>query len=126
MLISFDMMVREIIESSCSLYSDLGDDIFCKELRGPGALEKRRSFALKMVTRELERVHQKQVVVLIDEYDSPIHSAIEYGYATLVRSIILLYCSYLTLFQANNFFAVVFGSLLKVCERHRLRHCRLT
>ena len=94
MLISFDMMVLEIIESSCSPYSDLGGDNFCKELRGPGALAKRRSFALKILTRELERVYQKQVVVLIDEYDSPIHSSIEYGYATLVRSIILLYCSF--------------------------------
>jgi hypothetical protein len=43
------------------------------------------------------------------------YSAIEYGYAPLVRSFILLYCSHLMLFQANNFFATEFGSLLKVC-----------
>ena len=126
MLILFDMMVLEIIRRLCNPYSDLVDDNFCKELLGPGALEARRRSALKILTRELQRVYQKRVVVLIDEYDSPMHSAIEHGYAVLVRSVILLYCSYLTLFQANDFFDAVFGSLLKVCQRHRLRHCRLT
>jgi hypothetical protein len=122
MLILFDAMVLQIINA----YSDLVGDNFCKEFRGPGALERRRGFALKILTWELQRVYQKRVVVLIDEYESPMDSAIEHGYAALVCSVILLYCSYLTLFQANNFFAVVFGSLLKVCQRHRLRHCRLT
>lgn len=126
MLILFDAMVLEIIGSLCNPYSDLADDNFCMELRGPGALKLRRSNALKILTWELRRVYQKRVVVLIDEYDSPMHSAIEHGYAALVRSFILLYCSYLMLFQANNFFAAVLGSLLKVCQRQRLRHCRLT
>jgi Predicted AAA-ATPase len=128
MLVLFDAMVLEIIGSLCNPYSDLVDDNFCNELREPGALEPRRSNALKILTRELRRVYQKPVVVLIDEYDSPMHSAIEHGYAGLVCSVILLYCSYLRLtsFQANNFFAAVFGSLLKVCQRHRLRHCQLT
>ncbi|KAM6493857.1 putative AAA-ATPase domain containing protein [Amanita muscaria] len=97
MLILFDAMVLEIIGSLCNPYSDLVDENFCKELRGPGALEPRRGNALKILTRELLRVYQKEVVVLIDEYDSPMHSAIEHGYAAL----------------ANNFFSAVFGSLLK-------------
>ena len=123
MLTLFDMVVLEIIGSLCNPYSDLVDENFCKELRGPGALKSRRGIALKIVTRELLRVYQKDVVVLIDEYDSPI--AIQHGYADLVRSVILLYCSHLTLRQANDFFAAVFGSLLKVCQRRRRRRCRL-
>jgi hypothetical protein len=126
MLILFDAMVLEIIGSLCNPYSDLGDDQFCMELRRDGALQPRRTNALMILTWELWRVYQKPVVVLIDEYDSPMHSAIEHGYAPLVRFFILLYCGYLMLFQANNFFAAVFGSLLKVCQRQRLRHCRLT
>ncbi|KAF8736433.1 hypothetical protein AX14_000306 [Amanita brunnescens Koide BX004] len=95
MLTLFDMVVLEIIGSLCNPYSDLVDENFCKKLRGPGALKSRRGIALKIVTRELLRVYQKDVVVLIDEYDSPI--AIQHGYADL----------------ANDFFAAVFGSLLK-------------
>lgn len=63
MLILFDAMVLEIIGSLCNPYSDLVDDNYCKELRGPGALEPRRSNALKILTRELRRVYQKRVVV---------------------------------------------------------------
>ena len=125
MLIYFDAKVLEILGSLSNPYSDLMDNDFCTKLRGPGALQARRSNALKILSRELRRVYQKPVVVLVDEYDSPMHSAIEHGYAALVRSFILLYCSYLMLFQANNFFAAVFGSLLKVCQRQRLRRCRL-
>ncbi|KAF8326436.1 hypothetical protein F5887DRAFT_1084531 [Amanita rubescens] len=97
MLSSFDMMVREIIGSLCSPNSDLVDQNFCKELRGPGALEQRRGNALKILSRELLRVYQQDVVVLIDEYDLPMHSAIEHGYATM----------------ANHFFVSALGSLLK-------------
>jgi hypothetical protein len=115
-LVSFEAMILLKIDLLCYPYdSDLVDDNFCKQLRGPGAL--RRGNALNH-----RGAYQKGIVVLIDEYDS--HSAIEHGYGALVRSVILLYCSYLTLvFQANDFFAAVFGSLLKVCQRHRLKHC---
>ncbi|KIM72295.1 hypothetical protein PILCRDRAFT_93520 [Piloderma croceum F 1598] len=70
---------------------------FCAELREPRALQAMRSNALNILSWELQRVYQKPVVVLIDEYDSPMYSAIDHGYATL----------------ANNFFAIVFSSLLK-------------
>lgn len=116
MLSSFDMMVREIIGSLCSQNSDLLDQNFCDDLRGPRALEETRSVALTVISWELLRVYQQDVVVLIDEYDAPMHSAIEHGYATLVCSVILLYCSYLTLCQANDFFDRVLSSLLKVCQ----------
>ena len=103
----------------------MGND-FCAELREPEALQVMRRDALNILSWELQRVYQKPVVVLIDEYDSPMHSAIEHGYAALVRPFILLYGSNLVLFQANDFFAIVFGSSLKVCQRQRLRHRRLT
>jgi hypothetical protein len=123
MLNSFDDMVLETLGSLSHPYSDLMDDDFCTELRGPGALQARRRNALKILSRELQRVYQKRVVVLIDEYDSPMDSAIRHGYATSVRSFILLYRGYLMLLQASGFFAAVFASLLKVCQRQRLRHC---
>jgi hypothetical protein len=126
MLIYFDTRLLNILERLSNPYSDLMSNNFWTELRGPGALQARRRNALKILSWELQRVYQKPVVVLVDEYDSQMHSAIEHGYAALVRSFILLYCSYLMLFQANDFFATVFCSLLKVCQRQRLRHRRLT
>lgn len=127
MLISFDAMVLETIGSLCYPYSDFVYENFWEELLGSGALGSRRGRSLKIITRELRRVYQKSVVVLIDEYDSPMHSAIELGYVAAVHSVtILLYCSYLTLCQANSFFATVFSLLLKVCRHHCLRHRQLT
>jgi hypothetical protein len=126
MLSYFDTKVLNILERLSNPYSDLMDNDFCTKLREPGALQARRTNALNILSWELRRVYKKPVVVLVDEYDSPMHSAIEHGYAALVRSFILFYCSYLMLFQANNFFAAVFGSLLKVCQCQRLRHRRLT
>lgn len=82
-------MVREVIGGLSNPYSDLVDDKFCKELLGTGELELRREYALKIISRELQRFYGKEVVVLIDEYDSPMHSAIEHGYSSSVRSVIL-------------------------------------
>ena len=85
MLTSFDERIRVILGSLSSPYSDLVDDDFCMELRGPGAVQERRRFALKILSRELRRVYQMPVVVFIDEYDSPMHSAIEHSYSSSVR-----------------------------------------
>jgi hypothetical protein len=63
----------------------LDDANFCKELRSPEDLKSGRIYALKMFTMKLQRVYNKKVVVLVDEYDSPMHYAIEHGYTTLVR-----------------------------------------
>jgi hypothetical protein len=91
MLSSFDEMVLEFLECSSNPYSDLTRDNFCTPLRAPGALQQMRTRALRFISRELQRVYTKGVVVLIDEYDLPMHSAIEHGYADLVCSFILLY-----------------------------------
>ena len=124
MLDVFDQMVLETLDALSHPYSDLMSDQFCASLRGPGALQDMRTHALTMISHELARVYEKDVVVLIDEYDTPMHSALEHDYTSVVRSFILLYCSYLKLFQANEFFSIVFGLLLKVrqcqCLRHRL------
>ncbi|KIM76603.1 hypothetical protein PILCRDRAFT_91525 [Piloderma croceum F 1598] len=74
----------------------MGND-FCAELCEPGALQAMRSDALNIISWELRRVYQKPIVVLINKYDSLMHSAIDHGYAAL----------------ANDFFAIVFSSLLK-------------
>jgi hypothetical protein len=122
MLIYFDAKVLNILRRLSNPYSDLMDNDFCMELCGSGALQARRPDALNILLWELWRVYQKPIVVLVDEYDSPMHPTIEHGYAALVCSFILLHCSYLMLFQANNFFAAVFGLLLKVCQLQHLRH----
>jgi len=97
MLAMFDEMVILILENLSNPYDGLTDKNFLdfyKELRQPGFMQDRRGRVLEAISRNLQRVYRKPVVVLIDEYDSPMHSAIEYyGYATLVCSFILLYPS---------------------------------
>jgi len=96
MLDGFDMMVIGILRGLSNPYDGLMDKNFldfCKELRQPGAMQVWRKRVLEFVSQELRKVYRKPVVVLIDEYDSPMHSAIEHGYAALVRSFILLYPS---------------------------------
>jgi hypothetical protein len=109
MLTSFDTMVVTILTD---LSYQIADNEFCQELRSPEALQARRVNVLMLISWELQRVYEKSVVVLIDDYDSPMHSAIEHGYAAQVHSFILLYCGYLMLFQAYNFLTIVLGSLL--------------
>jgi Predicted AAA-ATPase len=115
----FDLMVSRLLDD---ISDDLMNDQFCARLRGPEA-SKKRSQALAIITEQLAIAYEQRVVVLIDEYDAPMHSALEHDYTTAVRSFILLYCSYLKLFQANEFFSIVFDSLLKVrqCQCLRLR-----
>ena len=129
MLDRFDKMVIRQLRDLSNPYDGLMDknflDFYEKLLR-PSALASCRDEILATISQELRKVHQNPVVVLIDEYDSPMHSAIEYGYATLVRYFNLLYPSLLILFQASEFFGVVLGSLLKVCWSQYLRHCRAT
>lgn len=123
---AFDQKVLQILEDLSHPYSDLLQDTFCTNLRGPGALQERNRHALTIISEELERVYEKSVVVLIDDYDAPMHSALEHDYAVEVCcSFILLHCNYLMLFQASEFFVGVFSSLLKVCQCQCLRHCQL-
>jgi hypothetical protein len=96
---TIDAIVGDIIESFrlSNRYNDLVDVNFCQqpELRYKSwDLEPAwRINALKILTWELQRVYQKSVVVLIDDYDLYTRSAIEHGYAALVCPVILLYCS---------------------------------
>jgi hypothetical protein len=46
--------------------------------------QKRRNTALTRLSEALKIAYDRDVIVLIDEYDAPIHSAIENGYADLV------------------------------------------
>ena len=87
MLTAFDKNVHQIIEGLSYPYSDLTDDKFCMRLRGPGAVQERRRHALTIISRELYRVYDKRVIVLIDEYDSPVLSAIQHGYVVDVCSL---------------------------------------
>jgi hypothetical protein len=98
MLTCFDSMILALLPTLTAPYSDIPEDEFCKSLCAPGALQRRRDSALMIISQELRRVYDRPVVVLIDDYDSPMHCAIEHGFSSDVRSFILLYCSYLMLF----------------------------
>lgn len=71
-----------------------------------------RKVALQMLSEALQDAYKENVVVLLDEYDGPMHSAIEHGYAT----------------QASLFFQTVFGRLFKgndaVCASMMVGICR--
>ncbi|KAF8809619.1 DUF1703-domain-containing protein [Phlegmacium glaucopus] len=100
MLSRFDMMVNQMLRGLSNPYDGLMDENFinfCKELRQPGVIQGCRDRVLETASQDLRKIYGKPVVVLIDEYDSPMHSAIEHGYAA----------------SASAFFATVFGSLLK-------------
>jgi hypothetical protein len=84
MLTSFDELIREqflklvrdgiIDEGHIKLYQPITQE----------PLNWRR-IALKILSEALQIAYKQSVVVLIDEYDTPMHSAIENGYADLVR-----------------------------------------
>jgi Predicted AAA-ATPase len=89
MLTSFDDKVLRIVRSLANAHNPLMTTPFIhflEELSQPGALEARRHGALEVISQNLRDVYEKRIIVLIDEYDSPMHSAIEHGYAPSVRS----------------------------------------
>jgi len=53
-------------------------------IKGAQSLGRQRRTALQYISQVLCEVYEKPVVVLIDEYDSPMHSAIEHNFATEV------------------------------------------
>jgi len=90
------MVVYEMLQALSNSYDGFMNKKFlefCKGLEQPGAMQCRRDMVLRAVSQELRIVYGKPVFVLVDEYDTPMHSAIEYDYATLVCSFILLYPS---------------------------------
>ena len=71
--------------------------------------------ALFRLTEVLHTLHRREVIVLVDEYDTPTSHATRYGYFTKVclhkPSIVWIL---LNLSKANIFFRKVFSPLLKV------------
>ncbi|KIL58636.1 hypothetical protein M378DRAFT_311289 [Amanita muscaria Koide BX008] len=97
---SFDAIVIRILKDLSNPIDGVLDQnflLFCDQLYHEQGLLHPRGTVLQVISQILQRVFIMPVVVLIDEYDTPIHSAIEHNYADL----------------ASDFFATVFGSLLK-------------
>ncbi|KAM6503872.1 AAA-ATPase-like domain containing protein [Amanita muscaria] len=94
---SFDAIVIRILKDLSNPTDGVPDQsflLFCDKLYHEQVLLHPRGTVLQVISQILQKVFMKPVVVLIDEYDTPIHSAIEHNYA-------------------DDFFATVFGSLLK-------------
>lgn len=95
MLTCFDSKILLILENLSNPYGDIMDNNFCETLRRPGAMQERRHYALQIISWELWRVYRMPVVVLVDEYDAPMHSAMEHDYSREVRFFLLNYSNYL-------------------------------
>jgi len=118
MLNSFDTMIRQEVFEYAQIFQDgIVDEVHIKwyqdVLQHPRLWSR---FALKRISQALKSAYKQSVVVLLDEYDAPMHDAIENGYADLVRFSVFDGTHLLILIQAGSFFATVFGELLKVCR----------
>jgi hypothetical protein len=134
MLANFDQAIILILDELMNPFDGITDKAFISFFKNNDSnfLRTRRGIMLRLISEMLRRLYGKPVVVLIDEYDSPMHSAIAHGYAVEVRYCVLLCWCRLRVIQASEFFSVVFGSLLKVCRRRSLKrdpltiYCRIT
>ena len=119
LLASFDSMIASTVVELSNPFHGIVDSTFvdwCRRISTSQNLQVHRDRVLRMISVALQGLYNQAVVVLIDEYDAPMHSAIEHGYAHMVPPFfILLFSALLTSEQASEFFATVFGSLLKVC-----------
>jgi hypothetical protein len=72
--------------------------------------------ALFKLTRLLHTLHKKEVLVLVDEYDTPMSHAVQHGYFSEVCPYSLIEHDTISYFllQANKLFWEVFSPLLKV------------
>jgi hypothetical protein len=87
LLASFDSMIDSMIEHLTNPFDGIVDPAFidwCRRLCNPQTLHLKRGRALRLISIALQKIYNQAVVILIDEYDSPIHTAIENGYAPLV------------------------------------------
>jgi hypothetical protein len=87
MLISFDEMIREEFFKRTALFRDgIVDEAYIEMYRHiTHEPHNWRRIALRILSEALQIAYKQSVVVLIDEYDAPMHSAMENGYADLVR-----------------------------------------
>jgi hypothetical protein len=87
LLTSFDSMIDGILERLTNPFDGIVDPTFvdwCRRLSDPPTLQVKRGRALWLISIALQKFYNQAVVILIDEYDSPMHTAIENGYAPLV------------------------------------------
>jgi len=83
---AYKQIMLIIIQEMASHFSSVKDYLFPHELiEYTNILEQRAdettySNSLLMLSRLLHRAYKKQVIILIDEYDSPIHAAYSNGY----------------------------------------------
>jgi Predicted AAA-ATPase len=87
LLTSFDSMIAQTIQILTNPFDGIVDPAFidwCRQLSDPQTLHITRSRALLLISVALQKLYNQAVVILIDEYDSPMHIAIENGYAPLV------------------------------------------
>ena len=61
---------------------DSGFVKWCRSLSNPQKLPNKRGVVLEILSTALWKLYEQRVVILIDEYDSPMRCGIEHGYAT--------------------------------------------
>jgi hypothetical protein len=93
LLTSFDLMIVQMLDLLSHPFNGITDGDFidwCRWLSEPQNLQVRRGRALQSISVTLRRFYDQPIVVLIDEYDSPMHTAIENGYAPLVLPLVII------------------------------------
>ena len=93
LLTSFDQTIVQVLDMLSHPFNGIADRNFiewCRWLSKPQNLQDRRGRALQSISVALQIFYNQPVVVLIDEYDSPMHTAIENGYAPLVLLLVII------------------------------------
>ena len=93
LLASFDKMIVKMVGKLLNPYNGISDRIFvdwCRSSFDPQNLPNNRDAALEILSTALWTIYDQHVIVLIDEYDSPMHCAINYGYATKVPAFVTI------------------------------------
>jgi hypothetical protein len=83
-------MAKKLTDTSNGLLAQLFRD-FLKEYLEANNRDIQRPRALEEMSHILYAYYDKRIIVLIDECDTPMHSAIEHNYAEKVCFILLLY-----------------------------------
>jgi len=75
---------------------------FLKDYRAPVDKDIKQLGALEDMSQILYEYYNKRIIVLIDEYDTPMHSAIQHDYAERVCFILLLYINEVPYFMTGK------------------------